>query len=367
MRVLIAPDKFKGSLTAAEVAAAVAAGLTRRSRRRRGGHAAGRRRWRRHGRRRGLGRASSAIAVDVGRADRRAGRGVVRRCVTAWRWSSWPTWSGSTGCPVAGSTRSASSTYGLGLVIRDAIEQRRRPRSCIGLGGSASTDGGAGHGAGARRRGRSTPTATRSGAAGARSPTSSTVDVSELREVGRVDPVRGGQRRRQPAARAARRGRGLRAAEGRRHRRRRRCSRRRSTTLGRRRVATLTGADRVRGRRAPARPAAPRSPPSRCCGAELRPGIELMLDLVGFHEALPGVDLVITGEGSLDEQSLAGKAPMGVSRRRRGRPASPVVAVCGRCLLSRRAAGGGRDLSRVPAVRPGARRRDAAWPTPRPS
>ena len=69
-------------------------------------------------------------------------------------------------------------------------------------------------------------------------------------------------------------------------------------------------------------------------GAELRPGIELMLDLVGFHDALAGVDLVITGEGSLDEQSLAGKAPMGVSDADQADAASPVVAVCGRCLLS---------------------------------
>jgi glycerate kinase len=42
-------------------------------------------------------------------------------------------------------------------------------------------------------------------------------------------------------------------------------------------------------------------------GAELRPGIDLMLDLVGFHEQLVGADLVITGEGALDEQTLHGK------------------------------------------------------------
>ena len=49
-------------------------------------------------------------------------------------------------------------------------------------------------------------------------------------------------------------------------------------------------------------------------GAEIRPGIELILELVGFDQRLAGADLVITGEGSLDEQSLAGKAPIGVSR-----------------------------------------------------
>ena len=48
---------------------------------------------------------------------------------------------------------------------------------------------------------------------------------------------------------------------------------------------------------------------------------------------LAGADLVITGEGSLDEQSLAGKAPIGVSRAA-GRAGVPVVAVAGRSLLS---------------------------------
>ena len=52
-------------------------------------------------------------------------------------------------------------------------------------------------------------------------------------------------------------------------------------------------------------------------GADMRPGIELMLDLVGFDEHLPGSALVVTGEGSLDEQSLRGKAPVGVAAGRR--------------------------------------------------
>ncbi len=48
-------------------------------------------------------------------------------------------------------------------------------------------------------------------------------------------------------------------------------------------------------------------------GARLVPGIELMLDLVGFRAHLAGCRLVITGEGALDEQTLAGKAPAGVA------------------------------------------------------
>jgi glycerate kinase len=58
-----------------------------------------------------------------------------------------------------------------------------------------------------------------------------------------------------------------------------------------------------------------------------------VLDLAGFETALDGADLVITGEGSLDEQSLAGKTPVGVARAaaRRG---VPVVAVAGRSMLT---------------------------------
>lgn len=67
--------------------------------------------------------------------------------------------------------------------------------------------------------------------------------------------------------------------------------------------------------------------------AAFRPGIEVLLDVLGFAGALARADLVITGEGSLDAQSLHGKAPVGVASaaRRRG---IPVAAVCGRLTLS---------------------------------
>jgi glycerate kinase len=68
-------------------------------------------------------------------------------------------------------------------------------------------------------------------------------------------------------------------------------------------------------------------------GATLQPGIDLVLDLVGFREALPGAGLVITGEGSLDAQTLHGKAPAGVAAAARS-AGIPVVAVAGRSLLS---------------------------------
>ena len=62
-------------------------------------------------------------------------------------------------------------------------------------------------------------------------------------------------------------------------------------------------------------------------GAELRSGVETVLDLIGFDECVRDADLVITGEGNMDEQSAAGKAPVGVARRakRYGKPGVAVV------------------------------------------
>jgi glycerate 2-kinase len=67
-------------------------------------------------------------------------------------------------------------------------------------------------------------------------------------------------------------------------------------------------------------------------GAELRSGIALVLELTGFAALLAGVDLVITGEGSLDEQTLHGKVVTGVAAAA-GAAGVPVVAVCGRTTL----------------------------------
>lgn len=67
-------------------------------------------------------------------------------------------------------------------------------------------------------------------------------------------------------------------------------------------------------------------------GAAMRPGIEVVLDLVGFADQLGGADLVVTGEGALDRQTLHGKAPAGVAAAARA-AGVPVVAVCGRCEL----------------------------------
>ncbi len=67
-------------------------------------------------------------------------------------------------------------------------------------------------------------------------------------------------------------------------------------------------------------------------GARMRPGVEVILELASFAEQLAGARLVITGEGSLDEQTLHGKAPAGVAQRARA-AGVPVVAVAGGCAL----------------------------------
>ena len=67
--------------------------------------------------------------------------------------------------------------------------------------------------------------------------------------------------------------------------------------------------------------------------AARRPGIDVVLEFTELEQRLAGADLVITGEGSLDEQSLLGKTPMGVARAA-ARAGIPVIAVCGRSTLS---------------------------------
>ena len=64
------------------------------------------------------------------------------------------------------------------------------------------------------------------------------------------------------------------------------------------------------------------------CDAEIRSGIETVLDLIGLEDVMDSVDVVITGEGRMDAQSANGKAPVGVARRAK-RHGKPVVAVVG--------------------------------------
>jgi glycerate kinase len=63
-------------------------------------------------------------------------------------------------------------------------------------------------------------------------------------------------------------------------------------------------------------------------GAEIRRGVDLVLDLVGLDEKLAGADLVLTGEGQIDFQTAYGKAPAGVGAAA-SRQCIPCVAIAG--------------------------------------
>ena len=67
-----------------------------------------------------------------------------------------------------------------------------------------------------------------------------------------------------------------------------------------------------------------------CLGAEMHPGIDSVLDAVGFGGRLSGCSLVITGEGKADRQTLTGKVPCGVLNQVRRHSADiPVLLVAG--------------------------------------
>lgn len=65
------------------------------------------------------------------------------------------------------------------------------------------------------------------------------------------------------------------------------------------------------------------------CGAKVAPGIQTILDAVKFESLLENADLVITGEGRIDAQSFCGKVPFGVAKRTKAVKNIPVIAVVG--------------------------------------
>ena len=64
------------------------------------------------------------------------------------------------------------------------------------------------------------------------------------------------------------------------------------------------------------------------CGGTLQPGIETVLQTVGFDEQLKDTDLVFTGEGRIDAQSLGGKVVIGVAEHAKLQNC-PVIAIVG--------------------------------------
>ncbi|OVE73744.1 glycerate kinase [bacterium B17] len=64
-------------------------------------------------------------------------------------------------------------------------------------------------------------------------------------------------------------------------------------------------------------------------GGILRPGVDIVMDCVQLEKRIKGCDLVITGEGSMDGQTVYGKTPVGVAKRAK-KQGLPVIAICGR-------------------------------------
>lgn len=326
MRVVLAPDKFKGSASAREVAGALAAGLR-------------------------AARPDLEI-TELPVAD--GGDGTVAAAVAAGFAEIQVTAAGPVGDPVGtsfalrgrtavveladvtglrrlpgpGLAPLTASTFGVGQVITAALDAGAT-EIVLGVGGSASTDGGAGmlQALGARLTDAGGRDLARGGAALAGL---AAVDLAGLdrRIAGArflvacdVDsPLTG------PAGAAAVFGpqKGAGPAE--------------VGLLDRALAHWAAVTARVTGRDAARVPGAGAAGGTAFgalayLGADLVAGADLVLGLIGFDAALAGAGLVVTGEGSLDRQTLTGKAPLGVARAaaRRG---VPVVAVAGRVLLT---------------------------------
>ena len=325
MRVLVAPDKFKGSLRADEVAAAIARGLATR----------------------GMDAELCPIADGGdGTVDAAVASGFARRPLSATGPTGLPVdtaWarSGVTAvvelADVCGLVRlpdgvlrpEDATTLGLGEVLRAALDDGAR-RVVIGLGGSASTDGAAGL---AQALGVVLRTADGdalpSGIGGGRLAEVAEVDLAGLAlpdglavEVAcDVDnpllgpsgaaAVYGPQKGADPAAVA-------------------------------RLDAALASWARVLGA-ATGTTGREDEPGAGAAGgvgygvltlldARLRPGFDLVAELLGFDDRLAGADLVVTGEGRLDAQTLNGKGPAGVAARAAA-AGIPVLALAGSVAL----------------------------------
>ena len=208
-----------------------------------------------------------------------------------------------------------ATSIGTGDLIRTALNAGVTS-IVLGIGGSATTDGGAG-------------LLTGLGAVADRD--SATADLSGLDErLGTVGAA-GRLRRHEPAVRTDRRGRRLRPAEG-------RDRRSRSQELDRRLARFADSVERRRPAapsatpRAPARPAASAT---RCCRSRIgfarsacAPGVDLVMDATDFDARLARADLVITGEGRIDSQTAFGKTALGVARRAQA-AGVPCIAVGG--------------------------------------
>ncbi|MEU6779020.1 glycerate kinase [Nonomuraea angiospora] len=333
-QVLVAPDKFKGSLTAAEVAARVSAGLgvpTVELPVADGGD----------------GTVDAAVAGGFSRVTIEVTGPTGERISASYAWQDADATavvelaeaSGLRRLP-GGHEPLTATSHGTGELIADAV-RRGAKRVVLGLGGSACTDGGAGmaQALGARLLDADGGDLPRGGAALtelARIDLSGFADVSGVEFVVASDvdnPLLG------PHGAAAVYGpqKGATPDDV------------RTLEAGLTRLAAVATATHglmgaVEHDDTPRAMGVAGAPGAGAAGgvgfaalaflhAEIRPGIGYLLDLLGFGELVKDARLVITGEGSLDEQSLRGKAPVGVARAA-AEAGVPVVAVCGRRTLT---------------------------------
>jgi glycerate 2-kinase len=325
--VVIAPDKFKGTLTAAQVAAHVAAGLGRACPGVRNVQvpvADG-----------GDGTVDAAEAAGYRRVElgvrgptgRPTAAALAFREATAIIESAQA--SGLSRLPDGVAAPLTASSYGVGELIGAAVGMGAK-RIVLGLGGVACTDGGAGlvTALGARLLDESGAELPPGGAALARL---HRIDASALQDLSGTEVIAAtdvdnpllGER---GAAAVYGPQKGASAED--------------VTALedGLARWADVT--ERTLGRSIRNDPGAGAAgglgfAALAFLGARMRPGIDLLLDLLSFAGHLPGARLVITGEGALDAQTLHGKAPVGVARATAAAaPGVPVLAVAGICSLT---------------------------------
>jgi glycerate kinase len=315
--VVVAPDKFKGSLSAVEVAAALRRGLVSRRPRLEvrelpvadGGD--------------GTVTATGPTGDQVSTRYARRGTTAVVEMADVSGLGRLPEWQSSPGSCEA---RTATSR-GTGEVIRAALDAGC-DRIVLGIGGSASTDGGAGlvQALGVRLLGADGAELAPGGAAllGL-----VRIDASELLPALATAQVVVACDVDNPLTGAA----GAAAVYGQQKGADPDDVEVLDAALGHWAdvVAQVTGRDR-RAERGAGAAGGVGFAALALLGAELQPGIRLMLELLDFQTHLRGADLVLTGEGSLDRQSLHGKAPVGVARAARAQ-GIPVVVVCGRRLI----------------------------------
>jgi glycerate kinase len=307
MRVLVCPDSFKGTFSAVEVAAALGAGIEEA-----GGAvdlcpgADG-----------GEGTAATALAALGGEMRTAAAHDPLGRPIEA---SFVLVEDGATavvdtaaasGLPlVAPAERDAeaASTYGTGELIAAAVEAGAT-RVLLAAGGSATTDGGTGAIEALRGRGFPGLVALRDGISDATTTRGSCGCAGDPALVVLCDVTT----RFEDAAKV------FGAQKG-------------ADEAGVRRLTERL--ERIAGEL----PRDPRGVPMTGCagglsgglwafGAELRPGAEFVLDLLGFGERLAAADLAVTGEGRIDSQSLEGKIVGQIAERcaATGKPLQVVV------------------------------------------